>query len=93
MLKGKYHGNLMLYQKLPKVLLKFVEDCHTSVLRLLMSVSGHRLTGLEWTATLKTLGCLTIFKFSHFCFQNALEQVMSCSSEEFSQFLFLDLQE
>ena len=34
-----------------KLLLKFVVDCHRSVVRLSMSVSGHRWTGLEWTAT------------------------------------------
>ena len=34
-----------------KPLLKFVTDSHSSVLRLLMSVSVHRWTGLEWTAT------------------------------------------
>ena len=54
---GKYYGNLMLYQKLQnffvinrslKVLLRFVvTDYHPSVLRLSMSVSGHRWTGLE----------------------------------------------
>ena len=63
MLRGKYHRNLVLYQKLQnvfffflnrnliKVLLKFVVDCHPSLLRLLTSVSGYRWTGLEWTAT------------------------------------------
>ena len=34
-----------------KVLFKFDVNYHSSVLRLLMSVSGHRWTGLEWTAT------------------------------------------
>ena len=34
-----------------KVLLKFGVDCHPSVLRLWMSVSGHGWTVLEWTAT------------------------------------------
>ena len=27
------------------------------------------------------------FKFSHFCFQNALEQITSCSFQEFSLFI------
>ena len=34
-----------------KALLKFVVNYQPNVLRLLMSVSGHRSTGLEWTAT------------------------------------------
>ena len=61
-LKGKCDGNLVSYQKLrPEcfffinrnltLLLKFVVDCHPSVLRLSMCVSGHRWTGLQWTAT------------------------------------------
>ena len=33
------------------VLFKCVANYHPSVLRLSMSVSGHRWTGLEWTAT------------------------------------------
>ena len=33
-----------------KVLLRFGVDCHPSLLRLSMSVSGHRWTWLEWTA-------------------------------------------
>ena len=34
-----------------KVLLKFVVKYHPTVLKLSMSVSGHRWTALEWTAT------------------------------------------
>ena len=34
-----------------KVLREFVLNYHPSVLRLSISVSGHRWTGLEWTAT------------------------------------------
>ena len=36
---------------------------------------------------------LTVFKFSRFRFLNALEQVMSCSFQEFIRFLFLDVLE
>ena len=34
---------------------------------------------------------LTVFKFSDFPFQNTQEQVMSCSFQEFSLFLSLDV--
>ena len=72
------------------VLLKFVVNYHPSVLRQPMSVCGYRWTGLKWTATWKTLG-LTVFNFSRFRSQNALEQAMSCPFQEFSWFLFLDI--
>ena len=71
MLKWKYDGNLMLYQNLqpiPNVLLKFVVDCHPSVLRLSMSVFGHRLTGLEWTATFKNIRLSHNFEVLTFLF-------------------------
>ena len=70
-LKGKYQQNL-------KVSLKFVVDCHPSVLRLSMSVSGHRWTEFRVDCNLKKVR-RTVFKMSKFCSQNAPEQVMSCS--------------
>ena len=50
----------MLYHKLqdvsistekPKVLLRFVVDCHPGAVRPWMSISGHMWTWLEWAAT------------------------------------------
>ena len=50
-LKGKYLRNLVLYQNFQNVLLKIVVNKTIVTLRLLMSVSGQRWTGLEYTGT------------------------------------------
>ena len=58
-----------------------------SAIKLLISVSGQRQSKPEWIETWKMLR-LMFFKFSHLCFQNALEQISSWSFKELSWFLF-----
>ena len=81
--KGKYHENLVLYQKLQNF---FVINRNLNVL--LRSVMWHpsiktideclwpQIDWVRMDCNLKKVW-LTVFKFSGFGFQNALEQVMS----------------
>ena len=84
-LKGKYHANLLSFQN-PKnifsvsrnkeIIVKFVLNYHPSAMKLSISASG-------MDSNLKNFR-LMFFKFSHFCFQNALEQITSYSFQELS---------
>ena len=61
------------------IIVKFVINYHPSAIKLSISASGQRQSRPIWIETWKMLG--------HFCFQNALEQITSCSFQELSWFL------
>ena len=50
--------NVLLLVETLKIIMwsSFVKNYHPSMLKLLMSISSHRWTGLEWIATRKKLG-------------------------------------
>ena len=82
MLKGKYHGNLVIYQKLQIVFCQhkpksIVQICYKLSPQCTETIDESFWSQMDWVrmhCNLKIVR-LTLFKFSHFCSQNALEQV------------------
>ena len=68
--------NVCLSGKNKEIIVKFVINYHPSAIKLLISASGQRQSRPVWIENLKKVR-LMFFKFSHFCFQNALEQITS----------------
>ena len=63
---------------------KFVKNYHLSAIKLLISASGQRQSRPVWIETCLKNIRLMFFKFSHFCFQDVLEQITSCFFQELS---------
>ena len=87
--KGEVSRKFAVISKPPKclsvsrnkeIIVKFIINYHPSAIKLSIGVSGQRQSTSVWIENVR----LMFFKFSHFCFQNALEQITSCSRQELS---------
>ena len=61
--------------RINEIVVKFVIKYHPCAIKLSISAADQRKSMLVWIGTMR----LMFFKLSHVCFQNALEQMTSCS--------------